>query len=113
MLYASWLFQKVVPPVLSFSLGSLGFLTKFDFDSHRTILRDAFEHGITVNLRVRLEATIMRSQCSGKSGNDLVGQLVGEQSGQEDTHQPEQSHEILNDLVTDRGPNPSKILTAS
>jgi len=30
VLYASWLFQRVVPPVLSLALGSLGFLTKFD-----------------------------------------------------------------------------------
>src|SRR5690606_6310390 len=28
VLYASWLFQRIVPPVLSFALGSLGFLTK-------------------------------------------------------------------------------------
>jgi len=33
VLYASWLFQRVVPPVASFSLGSLGFLTPFDFSS--------------------------------------------------------------------------------
>ena len=32
VLYASSLFQRIVPPVLSFALGSLGFLTKFDYD---------------------------------------------------------------------------------
>lgn len=56
MLYTSWLFQNVVPPVLSFSLGSLGFLTKFDFADHpKTLARMFGEDGVTVGLRVRFE----------------------------------------------------------
>ncbi|KAI9710028.1 MAG: NAD(+) kinase [Chrysothrix sp. TS-e1954] len=35
VLYTSWLFQKIVPPILSFSLGSLGFLTPFNFQEYR------------------------------------------------------------------------------
>ncbi len=62
VLYASWLFQRIVPPVLSFSLGSLGFLTKFDFDEYESTLTRAFAQGVTVSLRLRFEATIMRSQ---------------------------------------------------
>ena len=37
LLYASWLFQRIVPPVLAFSLGSLGFLTKFDFAQYVSV----------------------------------------------------------------------------
>ncbi|CAI4210236.1 unnamed protein product [Parascedosporium putredinis] len=38
VLFASWLFQGVVPPVISFALGSLGFMTKFDFADYQSIL---------------------------------------------------------------------------
>ncbi len=62
VLYASWLFQRIVPPVLSFALGSLGFLTKFDFDAFPATLSTAFRAGVTVSLRLRFEGTIMRSQ---------------------------------------------------
>jgi NAD+ kinase len=70
-LYASWLFQRIVPPVLAFSLGSLGFLTKFDFEQFPVTLSRAFEEGITVNLRLRFEATVMRSQERDGKGRDL------------------------------------------
>ena len=53
VLYASWLFQRVVPPVLSFALGSLGFLTKFDFNDYQKTLTQAFREGVTISLRLR------------------------------------------------------------
>jgi len=62
VLYASWLFQRIVPPVLSFALGSLGFLTKFDFEDYQQTLLTAFTKGVTVSLRLRFEGTVMRSQ---------------------------------------------------
>lgn len=130
VLYASWLFQRIVPPVLSFSLGSLGFLTKFDFEDFRKTLAGAFKDGVTVSLRLRFEATIMRSQkrtrlvtdSAGGGGAvdgenldakwDLVEELVGEERDDEHTHRPDGTYEILNEVVVDRGPNPSKILAA-
>lgn len=127
VLYASWLFQRIVPPVLSFSLGSLGFLTKFDFEDYQKTLTGAFTHGVTVSLRLRFEGTIMRSQrkksspakdsASGTSEEDeeliqrkrdLVEELVGEEKDDEHTHRPDGTYEILNEVVVDRGPNPSK-----
>lgn len=111
MLYASWLFQRVVPPVLSFALGSLGFLTKFDYEAFPSILTTAFRDGITVSLRLRFEGTVMRSQKRENSGKrDLVEELVGEEHGDHRTHKPFQTFEILNDIVVDRGPNPSRQL---
>ncbi|CAK7223922.1 hypothetical protein SCUCBS95973_005343 [Sporothrix curviconia] len=71
VLYASWLFQRIVPPVLSFSLGSLGFLTKFDFDDFQSTLTRAFTEGVTVGLRLRFEATIMRSTKAPVGGSLL------------------------------------------
>lgn len=38
VLYASWLFQFAVPPVLSFFFGTLGFLTLFDFEDYKQIV---------------------------------------------------------------------------
>lgn len=155
VLYASWLFQRIVPPVLSFSLGSLGFLTKFDFDDFQSTLTRAFTEGVTVGLRLRFEATIMRSTqkaigkktialyedrkrkdshdvaCANPSPpgeplsqeeqnqdtqqqqrqRDLVEELIGEEKDDEHTHRPDGTYEILNEVVIDRGPNPTMSYT--
>lgn len=55
MLYASWLFQNVVPPIMSFAMGSLGFLTKFDFGQYEKMIGKAWEEGVSVGLRLRFE----------------------------------------------------------
>jgi NAD+ kinase len=111
VLYTSWLFQRIVPPVLSFSLGSLGFLTKFDFDRYQEILTNAFRDGVVVSLRLRFECTIMRSNPRKKGDDqgkrDLVEELIGEEVDDTLTHTPDKVFEILNDVVVDRGPNPS------
>lgn len=111
VLYASWLFQRVVPPVLSFSLGSLGFLTKFDFDDYKETLQRAFTEGVTVSLRLRFECTVMRSRrrSSGQPQieRDLAEELIGEESDDNVTHSPDKMFQILNEIVVDRGPNPS------
>ncbi|KAK2804274.1 hypothetical protein FQN51_002365 [Onygenales sp. PD_10] len=109
VLYASWLFQRVVPPVLSFALGSLGFLTNFDFEHFQSTLGTAFHEGVTLSLRLRFECTIMRSRPRDKSSapRDLVEELIGEESEDDTTHTPDKMFQILNDVVIDRGPNPT------
>lgn len=62
VLFASWLFQTTVPPVLPFSLGSLGFLTNFDFNNNRNVINSIVDDGIRVNLRMRFTCTVYRSQ---------------------------------------------------
>ncbi|KAI0169697.1 ATP-NAD kinase [Hypoxylon sp. FL1284] len=125
VLYASWLFQRIVPPVLTFSLGSLGFLTKFDFNEYQDILTTAFRDGVTVSLRLRFEGTIMRSQketgqltqteTTDEKGirrkRDLIEELIGEERDDEHTHRPDGTYEILNEIVVDRGPNPTMSYT--
>lgn len=109
VLYSSWLFQRIVPPVLSFAMGSLGFLTKFDYNGFQETLSKAFSRGINISLRLRFEGTVMRSQSleAGKP-RDLVEELIGDE-GDGNTHKPEGTpHNILNEIVLDRGPNPSK-----
>lgn len=126
VLYASWLFQRIVPPILSFALGSLGFLTKFDFEDYEETLQSAFDKGVTVSLRLRFESTVMRSirrKVVADSDNDkesseedeeeihrkrdLVEELIGEEKEDFHTHRPDGTFEILNEVVVDRGPNPS------
>lgn len=136
VLYASWLFQRIVPPVLSFALGSLGFLTKFDFEEYAPTLNNAFTKGVTVSLRLRFESTVMRSirrkkttreQLGGLTigdssptseeededeehkRRDLVEELIGEEREDAHTHRPDGTFEILNEVVVDRGPNPSTL----
>ncbi|WEW61036.1 NAD+ kinase [Emydomyces testavorans] len=110
VLYASWLFQHIVPPVLSFSLGSLGFLTKFDFGHFQDTLRRAFHEGVILSLRLRFECSVMRSK-KRKSGDsvpnqrDLVEEILGDETEDNVTHTPEKTFQILNELVVDRGPN--------
>ncbi len=97
-----------MPPVLSFALGSLGFLTKFDYSDHQDTLTTAFKDGITVSLRLRFEATIMRTQTArNDQKHDLVEELIGVEAENNLTHKPDGSYTILNDIVVDRGPNPS------
>lgn len=114
VLYTSWLFQHVVPPVLSFSLGSLGFLTKFDFNDYENILGSAIQDGVMVSLRLRFECTIMRSNPhqretpSSKKHRDLVDELIGDEPPDGTlSHRPDGVVHILNDIVVDRGPNPT------
>jgi NAD+ kinase len=61
VLFTSWLFQKIVPPVLPFALGSLGFLTNFDFANYASVMSSAIDNGIRVNLRMRFTCTVYRA----------------------------------------------------
>lgn len=89
VLFTSWLFQRIVPPVLSFSLGSLGFLTNFEFERYKDHLnRIMGDEGMRVNLRMRFTCTVYRD---GPLGHEME---EGEQ------------FEVLNELVIDRGPSP-------
>jgi NAD+ kinase len=61
VLFTSWLFQRIVPPVLPFALGSLGFLTNFDFADYASVMDSAIDNGIRVNLRMRFTCTVYRA----------------------------------------------------
>ncbi|KAL9122634.1 MAG: hypothetical protein Q9187_000825, partial [Circinaria calcarea] len=97
VLFTSYLFQRVVPPILSFSLGSLGFLTNFQYTDYKTSLnRIMGEAGMRVNLRMRFTCTVYRANLS-RPGN--------KQASTVDMVESEQ-FEVLNELVIDRGPSP-------
>ncbi|KAL1592847.1 NAD(+) kinase [Paraconiothyrium brasiliense] len=93
VLFTSWLFQRIVPPILSFSLGSLGFLTNFEFDQYKEALSKILgDAGMRVNLRMRFTCTVYRYQKNAAPGAPQ--------------HIEAEQFEVLNELVIDRGPSP-------
>lgn len=83
VLYVSNLFQRIVPPVISFALGLLGFLTNFQFEQFRERMLKVIQAGVRAYLRMRFTCRVHRAD----------GKLVCEQ-------------QVLNELVIDRGPSP-------
>jgi NAD+ kinase len=93
VLFTSWLFQRIVPPILSFSLGSLGFLTNFEFAQYKAALDKIMnDTGMRVNLRMRFTCTVYRYQKNAAAGSP--------------SHIEAEQFEVLNELVIDRGPSP-------
>ncbi|KAF9350611.1 hypothetical protein BGX26_011258 [Mortierella sp. AD094] len=131
VLFTSWLFQRIVPPILPFSAGSLGFLTPFPTGDYKDILNTCLDHGVRVNLRMRFSCTIYRclehrtvettkkkkrkgnrNRAKGESPNQNALQQDSDDDGSDRRHAlptvlttPTETFEILNDLVLDRGPS--------
>ena len=102
LLHAAHLFKRSVPPIVAFNLGSLSFLTTFDFKDFKKAISgviygspdsadtsvckipNCYSDGILVTLRMRLLCEIYRKN--------------------EDT--PAASYECLNEIVVDRGASP-------
>ncbi|KAK5170092.1 NAD(+) kinase [Saxophila tyrrhenica] len=117
VLFTSWLFQRVVPPVLAFSLGSLGFLTNFDFENYKEQLNHVMgDAGMRVNMRMRFTCTVYRSAASSytSAASSTSISTTTSQSGLENgaASNPDtnakiegETHEVLNELVIDRGPS--------
>ncbi|MCJ1450572.1 NAD(+) kinase [Mycoblastus sanguinarius] len=100
VLFTSWLFQRIVPPILSFSLGSLGFLTNFSFTTYKPTLDRIMEgSGMRVNMRMRFTCTVYRASHHRKT--------IPKPSDNSTSSLTEESQfEVLNELVIDRGPSP-------
>ncbi|KAJ1966688.1 hypothetical protein H4R35_006933, partial [Dimargaris xerosporica] len=62
VLYTSWLFQTIVPAVIPFHMGSLGFLTCFDYANAANLIKEAVVNGIRVNLRMRFTCVVYRTR---------------------------------------------------
>ncbi|CEI96286.1 hypothetical protein RMCBS344292_10452 [Rhizopus microsporus] len=76
LLHLSSLFPKAVPPVVSFSLGTLCFLMSYRFDRYQDILGNMISgHNIGLNMRMRLFCSLHQSngkriQVDGKEVRD-------------------------------------------
>ena len=102
VLFTSWLFQRIVPPVLAFSLGSLGFLTNFEFANYKNQLtRTMGDAGMRVNMRMRFTCTVYRSAASYTSTASLSTTSIDLDSAKLEG----ETHEVINELVIDRGPS--------
>lgn len=89
ILHASNLFRDAVPPVVSFNLGSLGFLTSHNFEGYKQDLRQVIHgnntaDGVYITLRMRLRCEVFRN------GKAMPGKIF----------------DVLNEVVVDRGSNP-------
>lgn len=103
LLHAAHLFKQAVPPLVSFNLGSLSFLTNYEFSSYQKAIRDViygtsddstntslckipdcYSEGVLITLRMRLLCEIYRR-------NQI---------------DPDHSYECLNEVVVDRGASP-------
>ncbi|XP_066230911.1 NAD kinase isoform X1 [Saccopteryx leptura] len=84
LLYASSLFQGSVPPVMAFHLGSLGFLTPFNFENFQTQVTQVIQGNAAVILRSRLNVKVVK---------ELRGKKTAIPNG------------VLNEVVIDRGPS--------
>lgn len=92
LLYASLLFQQSVPPVMAFHLGSLGFLTPFQFDNFQEQVTNVLEGHAALTLRSRLRCIIVRKNQAEPSENNceknwLAQRAIGNESTSNGTTQ--------------------------
>lgn len=79
LLNAAWHFQTIVPPIIPFHFGTVGFLNLFNIHHFKVALGQIFQSGCRVNIRMRLQCTLIRPG------------------------QPNATYQILNEMVVDRG----------
>ncbi|XP_077869449.1 NAD kinase-like [Saccoglossus kowalevskii] len=110
LLYASSLFQEgSVPPVMAFHLGSLGFLTPFDFANFRDSVTNVLEGEAPIMLRSRLKCSIATDEAgSSPEESDDSDSGVCILSRKENILPPQIicRRQVLNEVVIDRGPAP-------
>ena len=87
ILWVSNLFPKSVPPVVSFGMGSLGFLTSFSRESIPRVVDDVVKGDFVFTLRSRLVAHVVKA----------------------DGSEERRRHIVLNEVVIDRGANSTLI----
>lgn len=84
VLWAASMFKGPVPPVVPFSLGSLGFMTQFYSEHYRECLDSVLKGPINITLRHRLQCHVIRD--SAKTEHDTEETIL-----------------VLNEVTIDRG----------
>lgn len=101
ILHVSTLFTSAVPPVISFNLGSLGFLTPFQFEDFQQEIQALLQGNCNLSLRMRLSCQIQRK-------SDLSDNNSSSKNGSK-TNSGLSKHSrfsVLNEVVVDRGASP-------
>ncbi|XP_076859199.1 NAD kinase isoform X1 [Brachyhypopomus gauderio] len=102
LLYASSLFQESVPPVMAFHLGSLGFLTPFNFDSYQSQVTQVIEGNAAIVLRSRLSVRVVKERREKGRGKDRKLLIT---NGDAEPARRTMQYQVLNEVVVDRGPS--------
>ncbi|KAG2306425.1 hypothetical protein Bca52824_026173 [Brassica carinata] len=84
VLWAASMFKGPVPPIVPFSMGSLGFMTPFHSEQYRDCLESVLRGPISITLRHRLQCHIIRD----KARHD---------------YETEENMLVLNEVTIDRG----------
>ncbi|XP_069466263.1 NAD kinase isoform X2 [Ambystoma mexicanum] len=107
LLYASSLFQDSVPPVMAFHLGSLGFLTPFNFDNFQPQVTQVIEGNAALVLRSRLKVKVVKEPRDKKSPlqNGIEENGVAMLNSMERETGTITKYQVLNEVVVDRGPS--------
>ncbi|XP_078308662.1 NAD kinase isoform X3 [Panthera onca] len=107
LLYASSLFQGSVPPVMAFHLGSLGFLTPFNFENFQSQVTQVIQGNAAVILRSRLKVRVVKelrgkkmAVPNGVSENGVLAADLAAEAGKQ-----AMQYQVLNEVVIDRGPS--------
>lgn len=104
ILWAAGLFKKACPPILSFALGTLGFLTPHAINDYRTSLAMMISGEVPLTLRSRLLCRIIRRAEADDqiaAGIELPTPCRDDGWGDAVT--------ALNEVVVDRGPSHSLV----
>lgn len=107
LLYASSLFQESVPPVMAFHLGSLGFLTPFNFDTYQSQVTQIIEGNAAIILRSRLKVKVVKEPREKKKAVQDRGEEKGliVKNGESEISRRTVQYQVLNEVVVDRGPS--------
>ncbi|EGG15533.1 NAD+ kinase family protein [Cavenderia fasciculata] len=81
ILHTSSLFKTYMPPIISFNMGSLGFLTTFEPDNWKEHIKNVIDGKCFVSYRLRLACTVVSKNESN-------------------------TYQVLNEVSIDRGNNP-------
>ncbi|XP_065277292.1 NAD kinase isoform X1 [Emys orbicularis] len=107
LLYASSLFQGSVPPVMAFHLGSLGFLTPFNFENFQSQVTQVIEGNAALVLRSRLKVKVVKEHREKKTliQNGIEENGVISTSLEMEMGKHIMQYQVLNEVVVDRGPS--------
>lgn len=98
---------------MAFHLGSLGFLTPFQFHNFQEQVTNVLEGHAALTLRSRLRCIIVRKNSAESNGGKYNEMQNGRQSSaisssalDSKNNQPSTNILVLNEVVIDRGPSP-------
>lgn len=91
---------------MAFHLGSLGFLTPFQFHNFQEQVTNVLEGHAALTLRSRLRCIIVRKNAKDDRHKESEGHTNGRADAAVHNSLPSPNILVLNEVVIDRGPSP-------